>query len=413
MAARLAIPPVAVLDALGAPEYRRLWLVGLCLNIARWIDLLALGWLALTLTGSPLMVGVAAFCRTVPQLALGPFGGVLADRLPSARLLLGSQALALAAGLALVTGFATGRAGYWTLVGLELVLGAAWALDFPVRRTVLFALVGQARVTNAISLETVSMQIGKMVGPVLGGVLLGRYGAPGCYAALVLLYVVALALTLGLAPRIPARVKPAAPEPLALLAGAREVWARPTIRGVLVITVIMNVLVFPYQQMLPVFARDVLRIGPELLGVLVAADGLGALVAALVVAANRGFGLHAQLFAGGSMAAAGLLLGFAASPWYGLSLALLLLVGVAESGFATMQSALVLLSAPAETRGRAMGILSACIGTGPFGTLWIGLIATHAGAPLATAACCVLALVLITPMALRLLGGPGLPEQRR
>ena len=268
--------------------------------------------------------------------------------------------------------------------------------------------------TNAISLETVSMQLGKMAGPVLGGLLLGRLGAAGCYAALVLLYVAALALTLTLRPRIGRRAPPAAAlEPLALLAGAREVWARPTIRGVLVITVLMNVLVFPYQQMLPVFARDVLRIGPELLGLLVAADGLGALVAALAIAAHRGFGLHAQLFAGGSMAAATLLLGFAASPWYGLSLVLLCLVGLAESGFATMQSALVLLSAPAAMRGRAMGVLSACIGTGPFGTLWIGLLASHVGAPLATAACSALALALMLPVALRMLGGAGSAEQGR
>jgi MFS family permease len=404
----------AVVEALGAPDYRRLWLVGLCLNTARWIDLLALGWLALALTGSPLMVGVAAFCRTIPQLALGPFSGVLADRLPHGRLLLLSQGLALGAGLTLVVAFGTGLGGYWTLVALELALGASWALDFPVRRTVLFTLVGTARVTNAISLETVSMQLGKMAGPVLGGLLLGRLGAAGCYAALVLLYVAALALTLRLRLRIGRRAPPAAaPEPIALLAGAREVWARPTIRGVLVITVLMNVLVFPYQQMLPVFARDVLRIGPELLGLLVAADGFGALVAALAIAAHRGFGLHAQLFAGGSMAAATLLLGFAASPWYGLSLALLCVVGLAESGFATMQSALVLLSAPAAMRGRAMGVLSACIGAGPFGTLWIGLLASYVGAPLATGACSALALVLMLPVALRMLGGAGSAEQGR
>src|SRR5262249_42260329 len=155
---------------------------------------LALGWLALTLTGSPLMVGVAAFCRAIPQLALGPFGGVLADRLPRGRLLLVAQAIALGAGLALRAVFGLRRGRHGPLVAPEVALGVAWALDFPVRRTVLLGLVGTGRVTQAISLETVSQQVGKMVGPVLGGVLLGRVGGAACYAALCVLYVVALGL---------------------------------------------------------------------------------------------------------------------------------------------------------------------------------------------------------------------------
>ena len=186
-------------------------------------------------------------------------------------------------------------------------------------------------------------------------------------------------------------------------------WARPAVRGVLVITVFMNVLVFPYQQMLPVFARDVFRVGPELLGLLVAADGLGALVAALAVAAQRGFGRHAQLFAGGSVAAAGLLLGFTMSPWYALSLVLMVGMGVAESGFATMQTAMVLLGAPAHMRGRALGILSACIGTQPFGTLWIGFLSSRAGAPLATAVSGAVALALMLPVAWRMIAGAARP----
>ena len=404
-------PRFAALAPLAAPDYRRLWLIGLCLNTARWVDLLAMGWLALTLTGSPLMVGIAAFCRSVPLLAFGPFGGSLADRLPRRRLLLTAQALALAAALGLAALFGLHGGTYSGLVAMEIVLGLAWAIDFPVRRTALFAVVGSGGVTGAISLETFSMQIGKLVGPALAGLLLGRVGAIGCYVALAVLYVTAIALTRGLPGGIGSGVAPA---PAAAgdgwRAGIGEVWKRRQVRVVLVITVIMNVLVFPYQQMLPVFARDVFHVGPELLGLMVAADGLGALLAALAVAAQRGFGRHGQIFAGGSMLAAVLLLGFTASPWYGLSVVLLFAMGLAESGFATMQSAMVLLGAPPHMRGRAMGILSACIGTGPFGTVWIGILASRIGAPLAVAVNGLAALVLMQPVAWRMLSGGARPS---
>jgi len=395
------LPRFAALEALRAPDYRRLWLVGLCLNVARWVDVLALGWLALELTGSPLMVGLAAFCRTLPQLALGPFSGALADRLARGPLLVVSQSMALAAAVALAVLFGSGHGGYQGLIAIEIVLGAAWALDFPVRRTALFALVGPAGVTNAVSLETVSMQVAKMIGPALGGLLLGRLGAGACYTGLAALYAIAVLLTWRLRTRVGARAAAEAPT-VTWREGVAAVWARPAVRGVLVITVLMNTLVFPYQQMLPVFARDVFRVGPELLGLLVAADGLGALVSALVIASQRAFGRHAQVFAGGSVVAGVLLLGFTLSPWYAVSVLLLLCMGVAESGFATMQSAMVLLGAPAHMRGRAMGILSACIGTQPFGALWIGFLSSRAGAPLATAASGAVALALMLPVAWRM-----------
>ena len=164
----------------------------------------------------------------------------------------------------------------------------------------------------------------------------------------------------------------------------------------------MNTLFFPYQHMLPVFAREVLAGGPEFLGALVAADGLGALLGALAIASQRGFISHRRLFALSVLTAPFLLVAFSASRWRGLCLVLLLLVGAMESGFAAMQSTLVLLSAPEASRGGAMGILSACIGTQPLGTLWIGLLAAGIGVPVAMAANAGLAFLLMLPLALSL-----------
>jgi len=398
-AAALAAPH-AFGEILREAPYRRLWLSGLCVSGARWMDLVLLGWLAFQLTDSPFMVAVAAFARSAPMMLLGPFAGLVADRMHRGRVLVFTQALGLVTALALAAVFAAGRGGFWPMVALEVLFGALWALDFPARRTALYALVGPRRVATAVSLETVSMQVAKMIGPVLAGIGLARLGPAPCYVAVAALYAIGLLVFIGL----PARIggpsgRDTASVVASLGAGFREAWREPTVRAVLIITVLMNVLFFPYQHMLPVFARDVLRVGPEWLGALVAADGLGALLGALAIASRRGFLPHGRLFALSVLVAPFLLLAFTSLRWPWACLPVLVVIGAAESGFAAMQSTLVLLSAPEASRGRAMGILSACIGTQPAGTLWIGFLATGIGVPAAMAINGMAALVAMFPVA--------------
>jgi MFS family permease len=400
--AALAARP-AFTEVLSEDAYRRLWLSGLCLNTARWMDLVVLGWLALQLTGSPFMVGLAAFARSTPMMALGPFAGVVADRIHRGRVLLFTQALGLLTAIALAALFASGRATYWILVGLEVIFGALWALDFPARRTALYSLVGPGRVATAVSLETVSMQLAKMIGPVLAGVGLAHFSPAACFGGMAVCYALGLAVSVALRSRIGAPARSLAVSMTASLgAGIRAAWEEPTVRAVLVITVLMNVLLFPYQHMLAVFARDVLDAGPEWLGALVAADGLGSLAGALVIASRRGFVSHGRLFAAAVIVAPLLLIVFAGSRWRWACVAILILIGAAESGFATMQSTLVLLSAHEDRRSGAMGILSACIGTQPLGTLWLGLLATGIGVAAAMALNSLLALAAIAPVAVAL-----------
>jgi len=393
----------AFTEILRESAYRRLWLSGLCVNTARWMDLVVLGWLALQLTGSPFMVGLAAFARSAPMMLLGPFAGIVADRLHRGRVLLFTQSLGVTTGLALTLLFVSGHGAYWPLVGLEATFGVLWALDFPARRTALYSLVGPSRVATAISLETVSMQIAKMAGPVLAGLGLARLSPAACFGAMATVYAVGLAVSLGLGSRV-GRATAHAPTSVtaSLGAGVRAAWQEPTVRAVLLITVLMNVLLFPYQHMLAVFSRDVLRAGPEWLGALVAADGLGSLLGALVIASRRGFVAHRRLFVAAVLTAPLLLMAFTGARSRWVCVVLLVVIGVAESGFATMQSTLVLLSAPEERRGGAMGILSACIGTQPLGTLWLGFLATGIGVAPAIAVNSLLAFLTIAPFAVPL-----------
>jgi MFS family permease len=367
------------------------------------MDIVTLGWLALQLTGSPFMVAVAAFARSAPMMLVGPFGGVIADRVARAKILALAQSTgALTAG-ALALLFAAGVGGYWPLVALEIVFGAVWAVDFPARRTSLYAILGARRVAQAVSLETVSMQLAKMLGPLAAGFCLARVGAHASFALMAAIYLGGLLASAGLGDRLggPA-VTASVSVGASLRAGLSAAWASRTVRAVLLATIAINVLFFPYQQMLSVFARDVLAAGPAVLGALVAADGAGALAAALALAAQRGQIAHRSLFAAAIVIGPVLLIALSASSALAACLALLVILGIAESAFAATQSTLVLLSAPERTRGGVMGILSACIGTQPIGTLFIGFTTATLGVSLAFTLNAFLALAVIVPLAVLL-----------
>jgi len=393
-------------DVFREPSYRRLWASGLCMSVARWMDLVTLGWLSFQLTGSPFMVGLAAFARSAPMMVIGPFAGIVADRVPRGRVLIVSQATGIVTALVLAAIFASGRGGYWTLVALEVVFGLVWALDFPARRTALYAVLGAPRVAQAVSLETVSMQIAKMLGPLAAGLCLARVGPEASYATMAIIYMVGLAASRPLGAKLGGPTGTAGVSLAATMrAGLTAAWTSPTVRAVLLVTIAMNTLFFPYQHMLPVFARTILAVGPVGLGALVAADGCGALLGALVIAAQRvGLG-HRMMFGAASLAAPLLLVALSSSRRLAFCFALLLLMGAAESAYAAMQSTLVLLSAPERMRGGVMGILSACIGTQPLGTLAIGLLAGSAGVPVAFTLNALVALLVITPLAIPLVRG--------
>lgn len=393
--------PIA--DVLLEPTYRRLWVSGFCVNVVRWMDILALGWLALQLTGSPFLVAVAAFARTAPLMLVGPFAGVLADRVARGRVLVVTQAAGLANALALAAIFGSGGGDYSVLVTLEVVFGLVWALDFPARRAALYTVLGTSRVAHAMSLETVSMQIAKMLGPLAAGLCLARFGPAAAFAVMAVVFAVGLVVSAGLHGRLGGALSGARGSVAASLrAGLHAAWNEPIIRGVLLVTVAMNVLFFPYQHMLAVFARDVLAVGPAALGALVAADGCGALLCALAIASWRTPLAHRTLFATAVLVAPLLLVALAGSRRLAMCVAILVVMGAAESAFAAMQGTLVLLSAPEHARGGAIGILSACIGTQPIGTLLIGLVAASVGAPLAFGVNAVVALAVIVPLAVPL-----------
>ncbi len=342
-------------------------------------------WVALQLSGSPWLVAMIGVFRTAFLPVAGPITGALSDRFGRVRLMKVAQwGNVVAIGL-VAAALLAGLGAYWQLVLASLWLGASWGIDWPSRRALVADLVGPERVLPAVVLDNVTQNVSRILGPLLGGVLLATWGGAGAFAALAASFLLA---SLSLAPVRPlkrAQVRVGRSVLRDLAAGLASVRRDGAVWAVLVITVVMNCLLFPYMQLLSVFAEQVLAVGPLGLGWMGAANGIGASLGLLLLPPLRRAHWQGWAFAGGSCLACLMLFLFAHSTWFGASLMLLLLVGLGTSAFGTMQSTIVLSRTSPEMRGRAMGLLAFAIGTAPLGALETGLLVERFGAPAAVA----------------------------
>jgi MFS family permease len=326
----------------------------------------------------------------VPMLFLGVFGGVFADRINRKRLLVFTQSANFVATLVmtlfLFAEVAMGReiVAYWHAYVILLTSGVGWALDMPSRRSVVLDLLGRDRVTNGIAVDSIGMQSSMMTGPILAGVLVSLISFSGTYVIITAFYLVSVVLMWLV--RMPPQVNiNKGPHNIFrnLFEGFRYVSRQNTILAVVVITVFMNLLLFPYQQMVTVIGRDVLGAAPWLIGMLMGAQGFGSLTGGILIASSSGISHHGRVYFIGSMFALLMLLLFSFSRWVGISLPLLYLLGLGAACFGTMQSTIVMLVAREEMRGRALGVITLAIGAGPLGSLMVGALASATSPTLA------------------------------
>lgn len=387
---------------LAVPSYRRLWRGGLIYYHAYWFEIVATGWTVLLLTGSPLAVGLVGFCRTLPMLIFGLLLGALADRLRETTLLLAVQCVGALAALSLAALFLLGLTPLWAIALLVAIIGCGWACDFSARRALVAQYHGAARVANALSLETMTMLGSKIAATALAGGLLAFGGARLAYGWLVLVYLAGIAAAAAVRRHevLAARLPMAA---ISLLTLARLGWATaartPVVRAVLLVTVAMNILVFPYQQLIAVVAGDILRVGSAQMGLLAGGDGIGGIVVAgLLVTRAKGL-RHGVLFLGGALGVSLLLLGLAFSRSFPLSFLLQITLGACSGAFGAMQAALIVGATSAEGRARALGMLAMAIGTAPLGIILAGALSAALGPTATLAGMATLALLLVGGLA--------------
>ena len=401
--------PAGIRASLANSDYRLLLSSSTLWWLAHYMEMIVLSWLVLELTNSPGLVGLVAFCRAIPVLFVGGFGGVLADRMGRRPLIIAAQWVTFGMYAAVALLLATGLLQLWHLVVIALIQGFAWAMDWPIRRALIPDLVGRARIVDALLLESLGMSVARSLGPFIAGFVLDAFDALGCFVVLSGLSAISLGLLRALSRQpIPRTSSPSSASPLAQIRDSvRYVKQNEPILAVTLITMIMNMLAFPYMNFLPVFARDVLHQGPVGLGYLGAAVGIGSFIGLYLVSRARHSASAGWIFLAGTLALNAALLAFAASASFAFSWVMLLVVGLGHACFGILQSSIVLLAAADERRGQAMGAIAVAIGAGPFGRLLTGVLAQSYGAPLAVGGEAVAAGILVVIFAVML---PGLRQ---
>ena len=392
-----SIPALAVLQI---KDFRLLWMARWIHEVARRMEILVLGYLVFQLTDSPFQVGLIAVCLNAPRPALSLYGGLIADRLDRQRILVGVHTAYLGLATVILVLLMVDAIQPWHAFIAMLLQGSAKAVDDPSRRTAIFDLAGQKRLANAMSLETITNNVGKILGPLAGGLLIAKTGFIGAYGALVALDLAALLLMMRL--RLPDR-EPGRRSEMTLWQGLREAFAHALsnrmVLGVLATSLIMNALVFPIQYFIPVIASDLLSVGTILGGLLGSAEGIGTLIGATVIAVRRDIRHHGRLFMAGALSVTVAVALVAWSPWFAVSFTLLLLGGMGQAGFSTMQSTILLLASQSEMRGRVMGAQGMVNGMGHlFGDSAMGALASAFGIGLAIGLNAGIGLLLIVPV---------------
>jgi MFS family permease len=358
-------------SSLKVPNYR-LYFAGQSISlVGTWMQMTAQAWLVLTLTHSSTDLGLVVALQSVPVLLLGPYGGLVADRVDKRRLmivlqiLMGLQALVL--GLLTVTGTVV----YWQICILAVILGLNNAFENSARQAFVREMVGRDELRNALTLNAVTLNVARAVGPAVGGVLIASVGVGVCFlinAGSFIAVVTSLIImnTSGL--------QPSPPAPRArgqLREGVRYAAHTPDIAIPIAMMALVGLLAYEFPVSIPLLATRTFHHGSEAYGFLTAVMGIGAVVGGLFTAAKGRTGLEAMTVAGTGLGLA--IIATAFSPLIGVAYAAMLFVGWASVSFVSIGNSTIQLAAEPSMRGRAVALWQVAFqGTTPIGGPLIG-----------------------------------------
>jgi MFS family permease len=365
--------------ALSVPNYRR-YIGGQSISLTgTWMQMTAQSWLVLTLTHSATALGLIIALQTLPVLLLAPYGGVIADRIDKRRLMIALQCAmglqALTLGLLTVTG----TVQLWEIGVLAAVLGLNNAFENPSRQSFMLELVGPEHLRNAVTLNSVMVNVARSFGPAVGGILIATVGVGVCFLVNAASFVAVVA---SLTTMDRAALKPTTPSPREsgqLREGFRYVRSQRELAVPLLMMAAVGCLTYEFQVSLPVMASRGLHAGATGFGFMTAAMGIGAVAGGLVVAARGKTGLRPLVLAaigfGVAMALAAL------APSLGFEIAALALAGAASISFMSTANSTLQLAAAPSMRGRVMALwFVAFQGSTPIGGPIVGLTMELAGA---------------------------------
>lgn len=371
MRTRLGAAARHTFSSLVVPNYR-LYFAGQSVSvIGTWMQMTAQAWLVLTLTHSATALGLVVALQTIPVLLVGPYGGVVADRVDKRRMMVFLQSLmalqAVALGLLTVLGVVT----FAEVCALAVVLGLNNAFEFPSRQAFVREMVGHDHVRNAVTLNSVMANLARAVGPAIAGVLIATIGDGVCFLVNAGSFV---AVVTSLLVMDRATLRPAPPAPRAkgqLREGVAYARRTPEIAVPLLMMALVGMLAYEFQVTLPVLAERTFHAGSEAYGFMSASMGIGAVAGGLFTAAKGRTGIRPMVLAAVGFGAALLATGLA--PVLVAAYAALLTVGWASVSFISIGNSTLQLSAAPHMRGRTLSLWQIAFqGTTPFGGPLIG-----------------------------------------
>ena len=374
----------------------RLFLTGQFVSaIGTWMTFTATSWLVLKLSdGSGAALGVNSALAFGPVLILGPWGGVLADRFDKRRILTATQSSAAVISLVLATLVFTGVVALWMVFALSLASGIVLSLDNPARQSFYVEMVGEEKLTNAVSLNSAAFTGARIVGPAVAGILIATVGMAICFLLDGISYAAVVAALLAMRPGEMHAQERTSRQRGHLIAGIRYVWSTDELRRPLLVMAVVFTFVFQWQVLVPLLAERTFGAGAGEFGVLSAAAGIGSFIGA-VIAANRSASPSMRRL-GVSLAGVGVAMALVAfAPTLGAAIALMVPVGFCAMTFMINGNTMLQLGSKPQARGRVMALYGAVfLGSTPIGAPLVGVLAGHLGARVAFLGCGVLAVAV-------------------
>ena len=380
---------------------RLLWLCEMAVAGARWATLLAMAWLALDLTRSAAVVGIVGAAAFAPMM-LGPVAGALADRYHRPRLIAAAQFTGVAAAAALALAILAGVEAWWQMVIVAFVAGVGSEGSQPARVTLAAELAEDDYLDAAVGVVVLANLAGAMVAGTITGVTLTLFGPGMAVLQGAIWYLAAVSLVLQIRePRFVEGVG-ATLKPREIAGATLAILSAPTLRPLLIVTIICNVLIWPYPMiLLPVLVEVVFGTGASGFTWLIVAHGAGTLIGAALASSLGGATSRWRIFvAAAAVFAVGLFVMQVGSS-LAIGIVAITVVGIATAVFMVVQRTLVLTLVAREARGRSSGVLQLAIATLPIGIALQGYLVDEIGAQWAIGlACGLFLLALATATAL-------------
>jgi predicted MFS family arabinose efflux permease len=382
-----------LLELLRLSRYRWLLSSNVAFFLAMQSQALVRGFLAFKLTGSEFALGGVSLAVAVPMLLVSPIGGVLADRVDRRLVIAAAQALVLVSESVTLVLYVTGRLQFWHLVAAALVIGSVLPLIMPARQSIVANVVDRERLPSAIALNLTGMNVARVAGPALGGVLIVGDDVRLAYGAAIAIYLGALLCLLKLGPALPPATAGVS-RWASLLEGFRYLAQNRLVGLLLLFGLVPLFLAMPFQSLLPAFADKVWTVGPGGLGMLSAAVGLGGVAGSLFIVWRVDLRRRLALQLASMLGFGVLLVAFCWAPRFPVALALVFVSSACASVFGTVNSTTIQVLIPDEVRGRVSSFLMMSYSLPLLGVLPVSYAAEHLGVQWAVSGAALLAAAL-------------------